>query len=58
MQSMVFCFAPSLFKQASNGRRKNKNPHAGVSAFCLFVELRGQKSNFFEQDLLNLINLK
>jgi len=41
MQSMVFCFAPSLFKQASNGRRKNKNPHAGVSAFCLFVELAG-----------------
>jgi hypothetical protein len=58
LRMALFVFSSSLCKQACNGRRKNKSPLAGVFVFCLFVELKGQKSNLFEQDLLNLSKLE
>jgi hypothetical protein len=58
MLRMVFLFLRIPYEgKPSTVSIKTKTPF-GVVVFCLIVELAGQKSNFFEQDLLNLINLK
>jgi flagellar motor component MotA len=53
---MVFFLCIPFESKLSTVSIKTKTPF-GVVVFCLIVELAGQKSNFFEEDLLKLLNL-
>jgi len=53
-----FCLFAILLKTSFQRLAQSKNPLAGVFVCCFNVELAGQKSKCFEEDLLKLVDLK